>query len=48
MSTQSFKVAVENAAKKIGIDMIGFASKSRFECVDAQHNPFISVLSPGA
>ncbi len=40
MSTQSFKVAVENAAKKIGIDMIGFASKSRFECVDAQHNPF--------
>ena len=40
MSTQNFKVAVENAAKKIGIDMIGFASRSRFEGVDAQHNPF--------
>ena len=40
MTTQSFKTAVENAAKKIGIDMIGFASKSRFEGVDAQHNPF--------
>ena len=40
MTTQSFKTAVENAAKKIGIDMLGFASKSRFEGVDAQHNPF--------
>ena len=40
MTTQSFKTAVENAAKKIGIDMIGFASKSRFDAVDAQHNPF--------
>ena len=28
MSTQNFKQAVEAAAKKIGIDMIGFASKA--------------------
>ena len=40
MNTQNFKSAVEAAAKKIGIDMIGFASKKRFEGVDAQHNPF--------
>lgn len=40
MATLEFKNAVEAAAKKIGIDMIGFASKARFEGVDAQHNPF--------
>lgn len=40
MSTPDFKTAVEAAAKKIGIDMIGFASKARFEGVDPQHNPF--------
>ena len=40
MATLEFKSAVEAAAKKIGIDMIGFASKARFEGVDAQHNPF--------
>ena len=40
MATLEFKSAVEAAAKKIGLDMIGFASKARFEGVDAQHNPF--------
>ena len=40
MTTQNFKSAVEAAAKKVGIDLIGFASKARFEGVDAQHNPF--------
>ena len=36
----NFKTQVIEASKKIGIDLIGFASKSRFEKVDAQHNPF--------
>ena len=36
----SFKDAVLGAAKKIGIDLIGFAPKSRFEGIDPQHNPF--------
>jgi ferredoxin len=40
MNTLNFKQAVESAAKQIGIDMIGFASKARFDGVDAQHNPF--------
>ena len=40
MDTLNFKKAVEDAAKRIGIDMIGFASKARFEGVDAAHNPF--------
>jgi ferredoxin len=40
MSTNDFKTKVIEASKKIGIDLIGFASKSRFEGVDAQHNPF--------
>ena len=46
MNTQGFKSAVESAAKRIGIDMIGFASRSRFEEVDAQHNPF-SIFPEG-
>ena len=46
MNTQDFKQLVENAAKKIGIDMIGFASKKRFEGVDPQHNPF-SIFPEG-
>ena len=40
MQNECLKSAVEAAAQKIGIDMIGFASKKRFEGVDAQHNPF--------
>lgn len=34
------------SAKKIGIDLIGFASKERFGGVDAQHNPF-SIFPEG-
>ncbi|MBE6700268.1 MAG: hypothetical protein E7582_00050 [Ruminococcaceae bacterium] len=37
---KGFKHAIENFAKKEGISIIGFADKSRFEGVDAQHNPF--------
>lgn len=40
MNELNFKSAVEAAAKKIGIDLIGFAGKERFRGVDAQHNPF--------
>ena len=46
MNNYDFKQAVEEAAKKIGIDMIGFASKARFESVDPQHNPF-SIFPEG-
>ena len=40
MEKLDFKQQLEAAAKRIGIDMIGFASKRRFEGIDAQHNPF--------
>lgn len=40
MSDKNLKTQITDAAKKIGIDLIGFASKARFEGVDAQHNPF--------
>ena len=40
MSDKNLNTLITDAAKKIGIDLIGFASKSRFEGVDAQHNPF--------
>jgi len=46
MNTQNFKQTIEQTAKKIGIDLIGFASKKRFENVDAQHNPF-SIFPEG-
>ncbi len=46
MEKTSFKAAIEAAAKEIGIDMIGFASKARFEGVDPQHNPF-SIFPEG-
>ena len=46
MNTQNFKSAVEKAAKQIGIDLIRFASKARFEGVDPQHNPF-SIFPEG-
>ena len=46
MNTENFKSAVENAAKRIGIDMIGFASKDRFADVNPQHNPF-SIFPEG-
>lgn len=37
---KNFKTLVEEFAKKEGIDLIGFADKSRFDDVDIQHNPF--------
>ena len=40
MNAQKLKTAIEDAAKKIGIDMIGFASKKRFEGIDPRHAPF--------
>jgi len=40
MNTSDFKAQIISAAKKISIDLIGFAPKSRFEGVDPQHNPF--------
>ena len=41
-----FKAEVIAAAKANRIDLIGFASKARFENVDAQHNPF-SIFPEG-
>ena len=40
MYDSKLKTEILDAAKKIGIDLIGFASRSRFDGVDAQHNPF--------
>jgi hypothetical protein len=40
MNNVHLKEEIVNAAKEIGIDLIGFASKSRFASVDAAHNPF--------
>ena len=40
MQTLDFKQQIQNAAENIGIDLIGFASRARFEGVDAQHDPF--------
>lgn len=37
---------IENAAKKEGIDLLGFASRDRFESVDPSHNPF-SIFPEG-
>ena len=37
---------IRGALKADGIDLIGFASKDRFEGVDAQHNPF-SIFPEG-
>lgn len=35
-----------DAAKREGIDLIGFAPKSRFDCIEAAHNPF-SIFPEG-
>ena len=40
MNAKELKSMVAEAAKKIGIDLIGFASKARFESVEASKNPF--------
>ena len=37
---KNLKIAIEEFAKKDGVDLLGFADKSRFDGVDAQHNPF--------
>ena len=37
---KDFKLKLEEFAKNEGIDLIGFADRSRFEGVDSQHNPF--------
>ncbi|MBQ9784049.1 MAG: hypothetical protein IJW29_00960 [Clostridia bacterium] len=42
----NMKTYVVDAAKRLGIDMIGFASRDRFASVDAQHNPF-SIFPEG-
>ena len=34
------KKHIEEAAKKEGIDLIGFADKSRFDALPARNNPF--------
>lgn len=42
----AFKQAIIDFAKKDGVDLIGFADRSRFEDVDPQHNPF-SIFPEG-
>jgi len=37
---------IQTAAKKEGIDLLGFAPKSRFETVEPEHNPF-SIFPEG-
>ena len=37
---KNLKMEIENFAKSEGIDLIGFADKSRFADVDVQNNPF--------
>ena len=34
------KKQIEDFARKDGVDLIGFAGRSRFDGVDPQHNPF--------
>ena len=36
----NFKIKIEEFAKSDGIDLIGFADKSRFDGVDPRLNPF--------
>ena len=42
----NLETLITNAVKKEGIDLIGFASRDRFDGVDAQHNPF-SIFPEG-
>ena len=37
---KKLKIAIEEFAENDGIDLLGFADKSRFDGIDAQHNPF--------
>lgn len=43
---ENLKLVIEKAVKAEGIDLIGFASRDRFEGVDPQHNPF-SIFPEG-
>ena len=43
---ENLKKVIEAAVKAEGIDLIGFASRDRFEGVDPQHNPF-SIFPEG-
>ena len=42
----ALETIIREAAKREGIDLIGFAPKERFEGVDAAHNPF-SIFPEG-
>ena len=39
MNSENMRTYILDAAKRIGIDLIGFASPDRFEGVPAQNNP---------
>lgn len=43
---QTLKTKIQEFAKKDGIDLLGFASRDRFDGVDAAHNPF-SIFPEG-
>ena len=43
---KNLEALIREAMKREGIDLVGFASKARFESVDAQHNPF-SIFPEG-
>lgn len=43
---ENLKQLLENAVQREGIDLIGFAPQSRFDGVDAAHNPF-SIFPEG-
>ena len=43
---KNFKLALQEFAKQQGIDLLGFADRSRFEGVDPQNNPF-SIFPDG-
>ena len=46
MNSSEMKSYITDAAARIGIDLIGFADRSRFADVDPQHNPF-SIFPEG-
>ena len=46
MTMNALETIIREAAKREGIDLIGFAPKERFEGVDAAHNPF-SIFPEG-
>ena len=40
MDKSTLKQLIEEAAKREGIDLIGFAGKDRFASIAPEHNPF--------